>query len=80
MSPEAEIALEDVSRLRDEVQRGRERLFHASLSIRLHARDEASLKDMAQRARAHFGATLGKLDGLSHRQREGLISTLPLGP
>ena len=30
--PEAEIALEDVTRLRDEVQRGRERLFHSSLS------------------------------------------------
>ncbi len=79
MSPEAEIALEDVTRLRDEVQRGRERLFHASLSVRLHAKDEASLKEMTQRARAHFGATLGNLDGLSHRQREGLVSALPLG-
>ena len=39
LSPEAEIALEDVSRLRDEVQRGRERLFHASLSVTLHAND-----------------------------------------
>ena len=39
LSPEAEIALEDVSRLRDEVQRGRERLFHASLSVTLHADD-----------------------------------------
>ena len=80
MSPEAEIALEDVTRLRDEVQRGRERLFHASLSVRLHAGDDASLKEMTQRARAHFGATLGKLDGLSHRQREGLVSArVPLG-
>ena len=79
MSPEAEIALEDVTRLRDEVQRGRERLFHASLTVTLHARDEASLKEMAQRASAHFGATLGKLDALSFRQREGLIAALPLG-
>ena len=78
MSPEAEIALEDVTRLRDEVQRGRERLFHASLSVTLHARDEAALKEMTQRARAHFGATLGKLDDLAFRQREGLLSTLPL--
>ena len=62
MSPEAEIALEDVTRLRDEVQRGRERLFHSSLSITLHASDEASLKEMTQRARGHFAATLGKLD------------------
>ena len=79
MSPEAEIALEDISRLRDEVQRGRERLFHASLSVTLHAADQASLKEMTQRARAHFGATLGKLDALTFRQREGLVSGLPLG-
>ena len=78
MSPEAEIALEDVTRLRDEVQRGRERLFHASLSVTLHARDEDSLKEMTQRAKAHFAATLGKLDDLAFRQREGLLSTLPL--
>ena len=78
MSPEAEIALEDVTRLRDEVLRGRERLFHASLSITLHAKDEASLREMTQRANAHFAATLGKLDALAFRQREGLLSTLPL--
>ena len=78
MSPEAEIALEDVTRLRDEVQRGRERLFHASLSITLHDRDEKSLKEMTQRAKAHFAATLGKLDPLAFRQREGILSTLPL--
>ena len=78
MSPEAEIALEDITRLRDEVQRGRERLFHASLSVTLHAKDEAALKEMTQRAKAHFGATLGKLDNLAFRQREGLLSTLPL--
>ena len=79
LSPEAEIALEDVTRLRDEVQRGRERLFHSSLSVTLHARDEDALKEMTQRAKAHFAATLGKLDNLSFRQREGLLSTLPLG-
>ncbi len=78
MSSEAEIALEDVMRLRDEVQRGRERLFHASLSLTLHAPDEASLAEITQTARAHFAATLGKLDALPFRQREGLLSTLPL--
>ena len=78
MSPEAEIALEDVTRLRDEVQRGRERLFHTSLSVTLHAEDEESLKEMTQRARAHFAAMLGKLDALPFRQRVGLLSTLPL--
>ncbi len=79
LSSEAEIALEDVMRLRDEVQRGRERLFHASLSLTLHAPDEESLAEVTQTAKAHFASTLGKLDPLPFRQREGLLSTLPLG-
>ena len=78
LSPEAEIALEDVTRLRDDVQRGRERLFHSSLSVTLYGRDEDSLKEMTQRAKAHFAATLGKLDNLSFRQRDGLLSGLPI--
>ena len=78
MSPESEIALEDVMRLRDEVQRGRERLFHTSLSVTLHAPDAATLKEMTQRVQGHFASTLGKMDNLGFRQREGLLSTLPL--
>ena len=79
LSSEAEIALEDVMRLRDEVQRGRERLFHASLSLTLHAPDEETLAEVTQTAKAHFASTLGRLDALPFRQREGLLSTLPLG-
>ena len=79
LSSEAEIALEDVMRLRDEVQRGRERLFHASLSLTLHAPDDEALAEITQTAKAHFASTLGKLDALPFRQREGLLSTLPLG-
>ena len=78
MSPEAEIALEDVSRLRDDVQRGRERLFHASLTLTLHADDPETLKELTQRASAHFAAALGELDPLPFRQREGMLSTQPL--
>ena len=78
LSPEAEIALEDITRLRDEVQRGRERLFHSSLSVTLHAKDSKGLDEMTHRTKAHFAATLGKLDSLSFRQREGYLSTLPL--
>ena len=77
-SPETEIALEDVDRLRDEVQRGRERLFHASLSVTLHADDRETLDEMTRRASGHFAAALGKLDPMSFRQREGLLSTMPL--
>ena len=80
MSPEAEIALEDITRLRDEVQRGRERLFHSSLSVTLHARDEASLREMTQRAKAHFAATLGKLDNLGLPPEGGAAFDVAPGP
>ena len=36
------------------------------------------LEGDTQTTRAHFAATLGKLDALPFRQREGLLSTLPL--
>ena len=49
------------------------------MSVTLHADDQDTLKDLTQKARAHFAATLGKLDNLAFRQREGLLSTLPLG-
>ncbi len=78
LSPEAEIALEDVSRLRDDIQRGRERLFHASLAITLHAQDPEALDELTQRASAHFAASLGQVDPLPFRQREGKLSTMPL--
>ena len=78
MSPEAEIALEDVTRLRDEVQRGRERLFHPPSPSPFTRRTRRPQGDDPA-GRGHFAATLGKLDPLAFRQREGLLSTLPLG-
>ena len=38
------------------------------------------MKELTQKARAHFAATLGKLDNLAFRQREGLLSTSAPGP
>ena len=78
LSPEAEIALEDVTKLRDQVQRGREQLFHTSLVITLYAPDAQALAERTQRARAHFAATLGRLDPLPGRQLDGLRATRPL--
>ncbi len=77
-SPEAEIALEDIDRLRDEVHRGRERLFHSSLSVTLRPTCADTLDEMTRRVTGHFAAALGKIDALPFRQREGLLATLPL--
>ena len=78
MSPEAEIALEDVTRLRDEVQRGRERLFHASLSVTLHAREEDVAEGDDPARQGPLRRHPGQARPLAFRQREGLLSTLPI--
>ena len=76
--PEAEIALQDVARLRDQVHRGRERLFHASVSITIYADGVEQLKERELALRGLFAGALASLDRLAFRQHEGHLSTLPL--
>ena len=76
--PEAEIALQDVARLRDEVHRGRVRLFHASLSIAIYAENGDSLMERELALRGLFAGALAALDRMGFRQREAHLSTLPL--
>ena len=77
-SPETEIALEDASRLRDEVHRGRERLFNASFSITIYAGTADSLKERGQQLRGLFAGSMAVLDAMRFRQRDGHLSTLHL--
>ena len=77
-SPETEIALEDASRLRDEVHRGRERLFNASFSITIYGDTTESIKERGQQLRGLFAGSMATLDKMTFRQREGHHSTLPL--
>ena len=77
-SPDAEIALQDVLRVRSELHRGVERLFDTSLSITVHANSSRELAGTCERVKAHFAAKLARLDSLSHRQREGMASTTPM--
>ena len=77
-SPETEIALEDASRLRDEVHRGRERLFNASFSITIYAGTADSLKERGQQLKGLFAGSMAVLDAMRFRQHDGHLSTLPL--
>lgn len=77
-SPEAEIALEDITRLRDELHRGRERLYHASLSLTVYADSFDQLTERTQELRGFFAGSMGSLSPLPFQQREGFLSTMPL--
>ena len=78
VSSETQLAIEDVMRLRDLVQRGAERLFNAAMFITVHARDEDEMQLAVSGVANHFNAALGQLDALRFRQRQGAISTMPL--
>ena len=78
VDPAVEIALEDVMRLRDAVQRGVERLFDVSMSLTLYAEDEAKLKEFTYLTTAQFSSMMGFVDTLKSRQLSGLRSVFPL--
>ena len=76
--PEADLAIEDVDRLRDAVQRGVEKLFDTSILVAAHARDLKSLTNEADQMETQFNSTMARLDGLRYRQIKAMRSLLPL--
>ena len=78
VSAEANLALEDVLRLRDDLQRGRQRLFNSSLSVTVHGKDQETLNDQTQKVTSHFASSLGRTDPLAMRQRNGTLAAMPL--
>ena len=77
-SPETEIALEDASRLRDEVHRGGERLFNASFSTTVCGDNPESIRERGQQLKGLFAGSMAILDAMRFRQHDGHLSTLPL--
>ena len=76
--PEADLAIEDVDRLRDLVQRGAEKLFDTSIIVAAHAKDRDSLKAEAEQLETQLNSTMAKLDTLRYRQIKAMRSLLPL--
>lgn len=72
------IALEDVMRLRDQVMRGNERMFSASLCIAICADSVERLTEYVTLIRSTFTAILAQVDELRFAQIGGLRMTLPL--
>ena len=78
VSSATELGLEDVMRLRDLVQRGAERLFSVGFYVTIHAEDEDGLNSARTAMANHFNASLGRLDEMRYRQKQGAITTMPL--
>ena len=75
--PETLIALEDIDRLRDQVQRGVERLFDAAVIVTVHAPTSEQLDANVESVSRHFTSTLGHVDRLRFEQQQGMAATMP---
>ena len=75
--PETEIALEDIDRLRDQVQRGVERLFDAAVIVTVHGTTSEQLDSNVESVSRHFTSSLGHIDRLRFEQQQGLAATMP---
>jgi len=75
--PERETALDDLTTLRDKLQRGDEKVFSVGLYILLRAGDLAALDDLTQRVQAALDGILAHARVATLRQTEGFRTALP---
>ena len=78
VDPTIEIAIEDIMRLRDAVQRGIEKMFDVSVSVTIHADTRRRLDEYSTMLSSHFTSVIGQMDGLYSRQLAGGRATFPL--
>ena len=77
--PEREIALEDAERLRDQLQRGEERVFSTSLYILVRGSSRAELDELTRRVELVLDGMLAHSRRAFWEQERGLRSCLPEG-
>jgi conjugal transfer ATP-binding protein TraC len=75
--PERETALDDLTTLRDKLQRGDEKVFSVGLYILLRAGDLAALDDLTRRVQAALDGILAHARVATLRQTEGFRTALP---
>ena len=76
--PEVELAIHDVSRISDEVERGVSRLFRRTFTIAVYGRDRSYLKAVGETLSGHFRASLAGVRLLKFRQGRGLAAMMPV--
>lgn len=78
-SVEREVAYEDVERLRDALERGDERVFSASLYLRLFGRTTGELDQSTARVEGTLGGMMADARPALYEMLPGLLSCLPAG-
>ena len=83
--PEVELAISDVTRISDEVERGVSRLFRRTMTVAVYGRDRQQLRETGEVLSGHFRSNLSGVRLLKFRQGKGYAALMPtlrkgLGP
>lgn len=75
--PEVELAIADVTRISDEVERGVSRLFRRTMTVAVYGRDRQRLKEIGEVVSGHFRSSLSGVRLLKFRQGKGFQAMMP---
>ena len=75
--PEVELAIMDVIRISDEVERGSSRLYRKTMSIAVYGRDRKELREAGERVSGHFRSNLAGVRLLKFRQGKAFGAMMP---
>ena len=76
--PEVLLAISDVSRIADGVERGVSRLFRRTMAVAVYGRDRDRLKDAEEKLKGYFRASLSSVEKLKFRQSQGFSCLMPV--
>ena len=74
---EVDLAISDVVRISDEVERGVSRLFRRTLTIAVYGRNREQLKEVGEKVGSHFRSHLAGVRLLKFRQGKGFGAMMP---
>ena len=75
--PAVELAIDDATRIADEIERGVSRLFRRTMTVAVYGRDREALREVGEKVSGHFRSALSGLRLLKLRQGRGMASMMP---
>ena len=78
VGPEVEMAIEDLGRISDGVERGTNRLFRRTLSMCIYGRNEGRLKEISESVESYFRSNLSGVRLLKYRQAASYNLVMPV--
>ena len=75
--PAVELAIDDATRIADEIERGVSRLFRRTMTVAVYGRDREALKEIGEKVSGHFRSSLSGARLLKLQQGKGMAAMMP---